>query len=471
MDCLQTDCLAMTVLSIQKLSVKFFKDNHTTSVVDDISFDLNRGKITALVGRSGSGKSVTALALVGLLFKAKVSGKVIFEDKNLLGFGEKEWCKIRGKEIGLVFQDPNVALNPLHKVGKQIKEAIIIHNPRISEKNLANRLDELLKILELDSIKSRMNDYPHQFSGGQKQRIMMAIALANNPKVLIADEPTTALDALTQNEILELFLRLKNELGIAILLISHNLRAVEKVADEVVEIADGKIKMENWKKGPGYFLQKSSLAPFSNFLEEKVLEVKNLAALKIKNINFSLYKNHNLGIVGKSGSGKSTLALALCNLIKHSGEIKILGKEWQKDERFLRRNLQIIFQDPFSSLDPRMMIKDIIAEGLIIHKIKYQEKDIDEMLLQLDLPVFIKNRYPHELSGGQRQRVAIARALILKPKILILDEPTSALDVYSQNQIIKLLLEMKKSQEISYIIISHDEHVISQIADQSLVLK
>ena len=446
------------MLSIQNLSISF----KNTKVVDDISFSLQPKSITALVGKSGSGKSVTALAIIGLLRAAKITGIIELDKKNLLTAKKSELCKIRGKEIGLVFQDPNVALNPLHKLRKQIEEAITIHNPKISKENLKKRIFELLKMVDLESIISRLNDYPHQFSGGQKQRIMIAIALANNPKILIADEPTTALDVKVQDEILDLLLRLKNELGLSILLISHNLRAVKKVADKIIEIDAGKI-VENSL----IHYNHKKVARAAKLNDQIIIKTDNLSALKIKNINLEIKKSENLGIVGASGSGKSTLALALCGLIKFDGEIILFdSKTWQKDEKFLRKNIQIIFQDPFSSLNPRMLIKDIIAEGLIIHKIKYQENDIDKILEKLALPLSIKDRYPHELSGGQRQRVAIARALILKPKILILDEPTSALDISSQNQIIELLNEVQNQNDITYILISHDMEVVEQLCDK-----
>lgn len=473
----------MPILSIQNLSVSF--QNH--KVVDDISLQLFPKKITALVGQSGSGKSVTALAVVGLLRNAKISGKILFDEKDLLKLSESEFCKIRGKEIGLVFQDPNTSLNPLHKIGRQIEEAISIHNPKISKKNLKARVKELLEMVDLKPLASRLGDYPHQLSGGQKQRVMIAIALANNPKILIADEPTTALDTETQDEILKLLLRLKNELKIAVLLITHNLRVVQKIADEVIEIKDGKLLKTSPNLDARTSEKKSSAVKIKGEKEE-ILAVKNLSVIHQtkktffkkenfyanKNLNFSLNHGENLGVIGASGSGKSTLALALLNLVKWQGEIEFFGKKnWQKDNFSLRRDIQIIFQDPFSSLNPRMTVKEIIAEGLLIHeKNSAYENDarINEILQNLNLGLNLKNRYPHQLSGGQRQRVAIARALILNPKILILDEPTSALDFATQNEILKLLLEIQKRQKISYILISHDLDVVEQISDKILTL-
>lgn len=470
----------MPLLSLKNLSISFANQQ----VVKDFSFDLSAQKITALVGQSGSGKSLTALAILGLARKAKISGEIIFAGKNLLALSEKEFCKIRGKEIGMVFQDPNSSLNPLHKIGKQIAEAITIHQPKISKKDLQNRVAELLKMVELESLKTRLDDYPHQFSGGQKQRVMLAIALANNPKILIADEPTTALDIKIQNEILDLILRLKNELGLCVLFITHNLRAIARIADEVVEIKNRKLiknlpveRSRNQEKVPAADLGFDSAQPAVCMSEAArcVLEVKNLSvAVKksqlLSNINFSLNLGENLGIIGESGSGKSTLALALCSLIPSLGEIKFFGEKTLAKNNFeLRREVQIVFQDPFGSLNPRMIVKDIIEEGLVIHKLA-NHSQLTAIFKQIHLPLDLQTRYPHELSGGQRQRVAIARALILNPKILILDEPTSALDTSTQNEIINLLLEIQQNHEISYILISHDLDIVAQIADQTLTL-
>lgn len=449
------------ILVIKNLAI-FFGEK---AVLENFSISLEEGKITALVGESGCGKSSVALAVLGLLRGSKTKGEIIFDGKNLLKLGEKEFCKIRGREIGFIFQDPQTSLNPLHKIGAQIAESIKIHNPKISKKDLKHRICELLEMVDLKGAITRLDDYPHQFSGGQKQRIMIAIALANNPKILIADEPTTALDSKTQDEILDLLLRLKNELGVAILLITHNLRVIKKIADEVVEI---KSKCE--KKSLEKALQvRQNLADKS----ETLLQVSKFSVAYgqkniFENLNFSLKLKENLGIVGASGSGKSTLALALLNLMKSQGEIKFFdNKNWKNDEKFLRRNVQIVFQDPFSSLNPKMTVEQIIMEGLQIHGIS---ASIDEILQQLHLDLSLKKHYPHQLSGGQRQRVAIARALILRPKILILDEPTSALDFHAQNEIINLLLEIQQSSEISYILISHDLEVVERLSHKTINL-
>jgi len=466
------------MLIVKDLRVSF----NNREVVKGLSFTLSSKKILALIGKSGSGKSITALAIASLLKDAKISGEVILDEKNLLNLSQKDLCKIRGKDIGFVFQDPNTSLNPLHKIGNQIAEAITIHNPRISKKDLDKRVKELLDTVELESLINRLDSYPHQLSGGQKQRVMIAIALANNPKIIIADEPTTALDVAIQSEIINLILRLKNELGLAVLFITHNRNIVKRIADEIIEMKDGKIVKIDKKNIQSNTLTTHHLPLTTN---KEVITVKNLSVIhqtkksffKRENfyanrgINFSLNLGENLGIIGESGSGKSTLALALCNLIKSQGDISFFNdKNWQKDSFSLRKNVQIIFQDPFSSLNPRMMIKDIIEEGLIIHDIKNLQA-VDEIMQNLQLPLNLKTRYPHQLSGGQRQRVAIARALIIKPQILILDEPTSALDYETQNEILKLLHEIQQKQKISYITISHDLEVVAQISHKIMVLK
>ncbi len=544
------------MLLIKNLTISFFHNQHFLKVIDNISFNLIQNKVTALIGQSGSGKSITALAILGLLLKeknrgAKISGEIIFnfDDslnksaknvKNLLKLNDHQLSKIRGCEIGIIFQDPNSALNPLHKIGAQLSEAIKIHNPKIGAKNLQNRVLELMDLVGLNALKSRLGDYPHQLSGGQKQRLMIAIALANNPKLLIADEPTTALDDSSQQEILDLLLRLKNQLNLTILFITHNLNIVKQIADEILILKDGKliakttkdeifgddIKMANFlKQNPNQYLHKlikiaqinEKFSQKSAFLGKKhgffeknnnklILSIKNLSVIykinnswfnpknfyALKNINFDIYARQNLGIIGQSGSGKSTLAKALLGLIKHEGLviqhsqddypnlpqniIKKLSPQGLSIGATLKKSqIQIVFQDPFSSLNPRFLVRDIIAEGLIIHKIEKNsakiDKIIDEILQKLGLDAMLKNRYPHQLSGGQRQRIAIARALVLKPQILILDEPTSALDFVAQNDILELLIELQQDINITYIIISHDLAVINRLSHKVIRLK
>jgi microcin C transport system ATP-binding protein len=516
------------ILEIKNLSVEFNQENRQFLAVNNISFQLFPKKITALIGQSGSGKSVTALSIINLLPKAKLKGEIIFEGRNMLSLNQKELCKIRGKEIGLVFQDPSTSLNPLHKIGKQVAEIITIHDPKISKLALKERVLELFNLVELQGLTTRLDAYPHQLSGGQKQRVMIAMALANNPKILIADEPTTALDVSIEDGILKLLLNLKERLGIAILFITHNLRIVKKIADEIIILKNGEIieknskeeifqnpqneytkllfkaafnniTINNWEDFNKNFSKKLSFEQSNNSDNSnsnkiknirQVLEVKDLEVshkirrsffkksnfFAIKNINFSLDFGENLGIIGESGSGKSTIAMALTNLIKSKGDVLYFGQKiWLKQDLYLRKEIQIIFQNPFASLNPRLNIFEIISEGLLIHNISKRKdeqiKIIDEILLRLNFSEDIKWRYPHQLSGGQRQRVAIARSLVLKPKILILDEPTSALDLITQNEILELLFEIQKQQEISYILISHDLNVVSKICDHILVLK
>jgi len=485
------------VLEIKQLKVSF----GLKTAVESVSFGVLAGKIKAIVGQSGSGKSTLALALAKLLpDSAKISGEIILDKRNILEYSGQQLCKIRGSKIGFVFQDPNTSLNPLHKIGKQIREAIEVHNPKMAKKEIDNRVLELLELVDLKDFYSRINDYPHQLSGGQKQRVMLAIALANNPDILILDEPTTALDIKTQDEILNLVLRLKKELNLAILFISHNLNIVKKIADEVLVMKDGKIVEEGSVDDIFYNPKNEYTKILVNIAnkdkktkkinsDETLLKVNDLSVSYQKsqwfwtikkdvlsNINFTLNKNENLAIVGQSGSGKSTIALALLRLLantaKIDGEILFDAKnilQLPKNSLSHIRGCKIgfVFQDPFSSLNPRMTVEEIILEGLEIHQ---KSGDIDAIMCSLDLDLRLKNSYPHQLSGGQRQRVAIARVLILNPQILILDEPTSALDLITQNQIVELLLSIQEKQEISYILISHDIDLVERFADKKIML-
>jgi ABC-type microcin C transport system duplicated ATPase subunit YejF len=461
-------------------------------IIDDVSFNLKQNQITALFGESGSGKYSLALAILNLL-KAKISGEIIFAGRNLLKLAEPDLCKVRGNEIGFVFQDPSSCLNPLQPIDKQIEEAIKIHNKNFSAKKITSKALDLLDLVGLSEIKNRKNFYPHQFSGGQKQRIMIAIAIANNPKILILDEPTTSLDSSAADEILELLMNIKNRFAMTILFITHNLEIVKKIADEALVLKKGKIIGSDiqslYKNYISISTTKTNIASgiktFCSNTKKEILSVKNLSVsydrsgffkkekfLVGEKINFSLNFGENLGIVGDSGSGKSTLALALSNLIKYEGDICFERKNLRNlDNFFVRKFIQIVFQNPFSSLDPRMLVGDIISEGLILHKINNRERIVDEILEKMNLSLELKGRLPHQLSGGQRQRVAIARSLVLNPRILILDEPTTALDFITQNEIINLLLEIKNQTNISYIIISHDKKVVDRIADKALILK
>lgn len=469
-------------LQIKNLQIGFLNNAKIEKIiVKNFNLTLHKSKITALVGSSGCGKSLIALSILKLLPNtAKFSGEIIFENQNLLELSDENLQKIRGKKIAMIFQDPNTALNPLHKIGKQIAEAIKIHNPKIAKIDLKKRIEELLKMVELSGLNNRLDNYPFQLSGGQKQRVLMAIALANNPQILIADEPTTAIDKNIQSEILNLIKKLSKIHQLSVLLISHNRKFVANLADEIVEIGE-KISDEKIVRMPKYI---DSETEKNILLEIKNLHVNYQKSVIIQDLNLKIYQGQNLGIVGQSGSGKSTIAMAIVNLIDFKGDINFSFenkiKNWHKNLKDLRKKVQIVFQDPFSSLNPRQKIFDIIAEGLIIHNDKkiaknqfknFVNDEVLNIINQLHLSVELLDFYPHQLSGGQRQRVAIARALILKPQILVLDEPTTALDFQTQNQILKILINLQKNNYIQYIIISHDQEVIETISDKIIEIQ
>ena len=470
------------MLNVRNLNISFIdKDSKQRDIVKNFTLNLEEGQILALIGQSGSGKSIIALSILGLLRQAKITGEVIFAGQNLLNLADEDLQKIRGKKIGFIFQDPNTALNPLHKIGKQIAEAIKIHHPKITKKDLKNQVIKLMHEVELSNLTNRLDAYPHQLSGGQKQRVMIAIAIANHPQLIIADEPTTGLDAMVQNEILKLLKKLAQDKKMAVLLISHNQKAISQIADKVQEIGAPIDYLRNLKSRQQNQLSEGKICEGATS-EREILTVKNLNLfyqkfLALEDINFTLKSGENLGIIGESGSGKSSLALALVNLIKGRGQINFFNSQhsqlnWDKDSRELRKLVQIVFQDPFSSLNPRMKIAEIVAEGLRIHKIVGDESaKLTAIFQKLKLDLALLDMYPHQLSGGQRQRVALARSLVLQPQILILDEPTSALDFTTQIEILNLLIEVQNQQPISYIVISHDLELVAKMCDKIAVLK
>lgn len=498
--------MSSPLLSIIDLSIAFKTGQHSQNqVVDAISFDINEQETVALVGESGSGKSVTALSILRLLSKERViypSGDIIFEDKSLLHASEKELRKIRGNEISMIFQEPMVSLNPLHTVEKQLYEVLSLH--RGMRRNVAR--GEILQYLDRVGIKdpkSKLASYPHQLSGGERQRVMIAMAILTHPKLLIADEPTTALDVSVQGQIIELLKELKKELNMSMLFISHNLGIVKKLADKVAVMRDGQIVEFNNKQRiflrPQHEYTQTLLnsqpsgepVPLPdtpgillnvNHLNVEVVTQKRLFSSKKKkivdNIGFAVHQGETVGIVGESGSGKSTTALAILRLIKSKGDILFDSHPIQNlsGKKLLpfRSRIQVVFQDPFSSLNPRFNVEQIISEGLMTHKKltkAEQEQAVIDIMLEVGLDPEMRFRYPNEFSGGQRQRIAIARALILQPELLILDEPTSSLDHTIQKQIINLLKSLQEKHHFSYLFISHDLALVYSICHQIVVMK
>jgi len=496
------------IISIKNLSVGFQSQNNRTNVVKSISFDIPRGKTVALVGESGSGKTVTALSILKLLPYPSAfhdSGEIIYNNIDLLKSKQNEIQKIRGKNISAIFQEPMTSLNPLHTIEKQVNEILMIHSS-ISYSEASKKTKELLDQVGLVNISKRIKAYPYELSGGQRQRVMIAMSIANNPDLLLADEPTTALDVTVQSQILNLIKNIQKKMNMSILFISHDLAVVKKIADYVCIMKEGVIVEKNTKEE--IFLKpqhpytkilissqtkKKSIATNKNDLILNANQLKVWYPIKkgllrrtvdhvkaVDSINFKLEVRQTLGIVGESGSGKTSLVLAILKLISSSGEITFkqqnLNNIDSKHMKKLRKEIQIVFQDPFSSLSPRMTIEQIIAEGLDIHekKLPYAEKQnkIKKIIEEVGLNYEdVHKRFPHEFSGGQRQRIAIARALILKPKLLILDEPTSSLDVSIQNQILDLLNQLQDKYNLSFIFISHNMKIIKAMADYIIVLK
>ncbi|MEQ9639969.1 MAG: ABC transporter ATP-binding protein [Alphaproteobacteria bacterium] len=496
------------LLQVTDLSVAFEVEGRRNLAVDRVSFEINERETFALVGESGSGKSVTALSVMQLLpypAASHPSGSVRFRGEELIGAGPSTMKTVRGDNIGMVFQEPMNALNPLHTVERQIGEMLVTHRGMTGEAAKA-RVLELLDLVGIRDGERRLGAYPHQLSGGQRQRVMIAMALANEPDLLIADEPTTALDVTIQAQILKLLHELQERLGMAILLITHDLGIVRKVASRVAVMTQGRI-VEQGAVADVFERPQHSYTQHLLAAEPKgqpsqadpaAPEVMRAEHLKVyfpiragllrrtvdhvkavDDISISVRQGHTVGVVGESGSGKTTLGLALLRLISSQGEIAFHGKPIHdvgtKALRPLRQEMQVVFQDPFSSLSPRLSIQQIVEEGLLVHGLApdYDERRarIGEALVEVGLDPEAMDRYPHEFSGGQRQRVAIARAMVLEPRFVVLDEPTSALDMSVQAQIVDLLRDLQRRHKLAYLFISHDLKVVRALADELIVMR
>ncbi|WP_205648743.1 dipeptide ABC transporter ATP-binding protein [Acuticoccus kandeliae] len=495
------------LLQIEDLSVAFHQEGRTTLAVDHVSLTLNKGETLAVVGESGSGKSVTALSCVRLLpypAASHPSGRILFKGRDMLTLSPKELQKVRGNDITMIFQEPMTSLNPLHRVEKQIGEILRRHRG-LSERAARERTVELLTAVGIRDPETRLESYPHQLSGGQRQRVMIAMALANEPDLLIADEPTTALDVTVQAQILALLKEIQARMGMAMLFITHDLGIVRKIADRVAVMTDGKVvetgPTEEVFTNPQHEYTRHLLAaePKGNPPEPDpnapiVVETKDLKVWfpikrglmrrtvdhikAVDGIDLTVRKGETLGVVGESGSGKTTLGFAILRLISSDGRIVFMGdsidgRSWS-GMRPLRSKMQIVFQDPYGSLSPRMSVGEIIAEGLRIHSGKNaQERDeaVVKVLREVGLDPAMRSRYPHEFSGGQRQRIAIARALVLEPDFIMLDEPTSALDRSVQAQVVDLLREVQERHDLTFLFISHDLQVVRALANEVIVMR
>lgn len=497
-----------TLLSVRDLSVAFRQNGEERISVDRVSFDIAEGETVALVGESGSGKSVSALSVLKLLpypAASHPSGEILFNGKDLMQASEPELRRVRGNDIAMIFQEPMTSLNPLHSVERQVGEILRVHQGMGDAQARARTL-ELLNEVGIREPEKRLSAFPHQLSGGQRQRVMIAMALANKPKLLIADEPTTALDVTVQAQILKLLAELKAAQGMSMLFITHDLGIVRKIADKVCVMSKGKIV----EAGPTTEIFDNPQHPYTKHLlaaepkgeppaadpaAKTVMEGKGIRVWfpikkgfmrktvdhvkAVDGIDVNLRAGQTLGVVGESGSGKTTLGLALSRMISSKGDIHFEGRDIAKfsfkDMRPLRREMQIVFQDPFGSLSPRMTIADIIAEGLLVHEPKLSADDRDarvvSALQEVNLDPETRFRYPHEFSGGQRQRIAIARAMVLNPRFVMLDEPTSALDMSVQAQVVDLLRGLQKKHDLAYLFISHDLKVVRALANDVLVMR
>jgi microcin C transport system ATP-binding protein len=496
------------LLSVRDLSVAFHQGGETSLAVDHISFDIAKGEVVALVGESGSGKSVSANSILRLLpypSASHPSGEILFKGKDLLKASERALREVRGNDITMIFQEPMTSLNPLHTIEKQIAEILALHQG-LTGQPARERVLELLNQVGIREPEKRLKAYPHELSGGQRQRVMIAMALANRPELLIADEPTTALDVTVQAQILELLRQLKAVHGMSLLFITHDLGIVRKFADRVCVMTKGKIvetgSVEEVFANPKHDYTRHLLAseprgepPLADPSKPLVMEGSDIRVWfpiksglmrrvvdhvkAVDGIDLSLRAGQTLGVVGESGSGKTTLGLALTRLISSQGRIAFVGKDIAgysfSEMRPLRNQLQVVFQDPYGSLSPRMSVGDIVAEGLKVHERSLTSEERDQRvcwaLEEVGLDPLTRWRYPHEFSGGQRQRIAIARAMVLKPRFVMLDEPTSALDMSVQAQVVDLLRDLQKKHDLAYLFISHDLKVVKALANDVIVMR
>jgi microcin C transport system ATP-binding protein len=496
-----------SLLEVKNLSVNFGTGDDAVRAVKNVSFEIKRGETLAVVGESGSGKSVTALSILQLLpypMANHPNGSIRFQGRELVGAPPRELLDVRGNRISMIFQEPMTSLNPLHTIERQVNEVLILHKG-LTRSAARKRTLELLEQVGIPEAATRLDAFPHQLSGGQRQRVMIAMALANEPDLLIADEPTTALDVTIQAQILKLLKTLQARYGMALLFITHDLGIVAKMADRVCVMTQGRIV----EQGPvaevfdnpkhSYTQHLLSAEPKGRPVEAdpaaseilKLDDVKVHFPVKrgvlrrtvgyiraVDGVSLTLREGHTIGLVGESGSGKTTLGLALLRLEGSKGGIQFDKQDLQalsqRELRPLRRQMQIVFQDPYSSLSPRMSIAEIVGEGLQVHRIgseSERSRMIDQALVEVGLDPAARERYPHEFSGGQRQRIAIARALVLKPRLIVLDEPTSALDMSVQAQIVDLLRDLQTRHKLAYLFISHDLKVVRALADEVLVLR
>lgn len=493
-----------TILSVHDLRVTFDTHDGPVDAVRGIDLAVRAGETIAIVGESGSGKSQTTMAMMGLLSRnGRASGQALYRGQDLIGMSDKALNKIRGAKITMIFQEPMTSLDPLYRIGDQLAEPLRYHRG-LSRKQARPRILELLKLVGIPEPERRIDSYPYELSGGQRQRVMIAMALANEPDILIADEPTTALDVTIQAQILDLLADLQKRLGMAVIFITHDLGIVRRFADRVYVMRSGSVvetndtetlfttpqhdytKMlldaepEGEKPAPNE--QAPVLIRADNVKVDFLIAKPWLGAAQymtaVNDISLTLKEGQTIGIVGESGSGKSTLGRAILRLLPSEGRITYLGQELPREAqpmRSKRRDLQLVFQDPFGSLSPRMTVGRIITEGLLIHEPDLSAKDRDyraqAALQEVGLDPAMRNRYPHEFSGGQRQRIAIARTMILKPRVIVLDEPTSALDRSVQKQIVTLLRDLQKAHGLAYLFISHDMAVVRAVSDYVIVMR